>query len=130
MQNIGQFSSRIFEPLLKIALPLIENVLKPLAESVLTPFGLTVAASATDAALIRKFLDLVHVHTWRTTRLISNKEMNDIMKIVMSREEYGLLMKSVSETNKNEEKEQKGGYLAMLLGTFTKNKECSICDKY
>ena len=87
MQNIGQFSSRIFEPLLKIALPLIENVLKPLAESVLTPFGLTVAASATDAALIRKFLDLVHVHTWRTTRLISNKEMNDIMKIVMSREE-------------------------------------------
>ena len=50
--------------------------------------------------------------------LISNKVMNDIMKIVMPLEEYGLLIKVVSETNKNEEKEQKGGFPAMLLGTL------------
>ena len=52
-----------------------------------------------------------------TTILISNKEMNDIMKIVMSHEEYGLLIKGVRETNKNEGKEQKRGFLAMLLDT-------------
>ena len=44
--------------------------------------------------------------------------MNDIMKIVMPLEEYGLLIKVVSETNKDEEKEQKGGFPAMLLGTL------------
>ena len=41
--------------------------------------------------------------------------MNDIMKTIKSFEESGLLIKSVSETNKNEAKEQKGGFLGMLL---------------
>ena len=41
--------------------------------------------------------------------------MNDIMKIINSFEESGLLIKSVSERNKNEAKEQKGGFLGMLL---------------
>ena len=40
--------------------------------------------------------------------------MNDIMKIVKSLEELGLLIKGVSETNKNEQKEQKGGFLRTL----------------
>ena len=44
--------------------------------------------------------------------------MNDIMKIIKSLEEYGLLIKGVSETIKNEAKEQKGGFLGMLLGTL------------
>ena len=44
--------------------------------------------------------------------------MNDIMKIVKSLEESGLLIKSVSETIKNEAKEQKGGFRSMLLGTL------------
>ena len=44
--------------------------------------------------------------------------MNDIMKIVKSREESGLLIKGVSETIKNEAKEQKRGFLSMLLGTL------------
>ena len=44
--------------------------------------------------------------------------MNDIMKIIKSLEEYGLLIKGVSETIKNEAKERKGGFLGMLLGTL------------
>ena len=50
--------------------------------------------------------------------IISNEEMNDIMKIVKSLEESGLLIKGVSQTIKNEAKEQKGGFLGMLLGTL------------
>ena len=53
-----------------------------------------------------------------TTLIISNEEMNDIMKIVKSLEESGLFIKGISETMKNEAKEQKGGFLAMLLGTL------------
>ena len=44
--------------------------------------------------------------------------MNDIMKIVKSREESGLLIKGISQRIKNEAKEQKGGFLGMLLGTL------------
>ena len=44
--------------------------------------------------------------------------MNDIMKIIKFLEEYGLLIKRVSETIKNEAKEQKGGFLSMLLDTL------------
>ena len=53
-----------------------------------------------------------------TTIIIINEEINDIMKIVKSLEECGLLIKGVSEANKNEAKEQKGGFLSMLLGTL------------
>ena len=48
-----------------------------------------------------------------TTLIISNE-----VKIVKSLEESGLLIKGVGETIKNEEKEQKGGFLSMLLGTL------------
>ena len=53
-----------------------------------------------------------------TTIVISNEEINDIMKIVKSLEESGLLIKGVSEAIKNEAKEQKGRYIGMLLGTL------------
>ena len=54
----------------------------------------------------------------RTTLIILNEEMNDIMKIVKSLEESGLLIKGASEAIKNEAKEQKGGFVEMLLGTL------------
>ena len=55
----------------------------------------------------------------RTTALIiSNEEMEDIMNIVQSLKETGLLIKGISETIKNEAQEQKGGFLPMLLGTL------------
>ena len=50
--------------------------------------------------------------------IISNEEMNDIIKIVDSPEESGLLIKGVSDAIKNEAKEQKSGFLSMLLNTL------------
>ena len=53
-----------------------------------------------------------------TTLIISNDEINDIIKIVKSLEDSSLLVKGVTETVQNEGKEQKGGFLSMLLGTL------------
>ena len=53
-----------------------------------------------------------------TTLIISNEEMNDIMKIVQALEYSNILLKGVTKTIKNETKEQKGGFLSMLLGTL------------
>ena len=50
------------------------------------------------------------------TSITSNKEMSDIMKILASLEESGLLIKGVSETINNEANEQTGRFLKMLLG--------------
>ena len=52
------------------------------------------------------------------TLIISNEEMNDIMKIVQALEDSNILLKGVTKTIKNETKEQKGGFLNMLLGTL------------
>ena len=48
-----------------------------------------------------------------TTLIISNEEMNDVIKIVQALEDSNILLKGVTET-----KEQKGGFLSMLLGTL------------
>ena len=53
-----------------------------------------------------------------TTLTISNDEVNDILRIVKSLENSGLLLKGVSETIQHEAKEQRGGFLSMLLGTL------------
>ena len=53
-----------------------------------------------------------------TTLIISNDEMDDILKIVKSLENSGLLLKGVSETIQHEAKEQRGGFLSMLLVTL------------
>ena len=50
--------------------------------------------------------------------IISNDEINDIIKIVKSLEDSGLLLKGVTEAVQDEVKEQKGGFLRMLLGTL------------
>ena len=52
------------------------------------------------------------------TLIISNDEIEDIIKIVKSLEDSGLLLKGVTETVQNEVKEHKGGFLSMLLGTL------------
>ena len=52
----GGFLGRLLGPLLKTALPLIKNVIKLLAKSVLIPLGLTAAASAADAGINKKVL--------------------------------------------------------------------------
>ena len=48
------FIDRLLGPLLKTGLPLMKNVIKPLAKSVLIPLGLTAAASAADAGILKK----------------------------------------------------------------------------
>ena len=93
-------------------LPLIGNVLKPLAKSILIPLGLT-AAAATDAPIHKKMFE-----SGNTTLIISNEEINDIVKIVKLLKKYGLLIQGVRETIKNEAKEQEGEFLGMLLGTL------------
>ena len=113
MIQSGGFLGRLLGPLLKTGLPLIKNVIKPLAKSVLIPLGLTAAASAADAGIHKKILG-----SGNTTLIISNNEIEDIIKIVKSLEDSGLLLKGVTETVQNEVKEQKGGFLSMLLGTL------------
>ena len=113
MIQLGGFLGRLLGPLLKTGLPLITNVIKPLAESVLIPLGLTAAASVADAGIHKEILGSRNT----ATLIISHDEIN-IIKIVKSLEDSGLLLKGVTETVQNEVKEQKGGFLSMLLGTL------------
>ena len=117
MIQSGGFLGRLLGSLLKTGLPLIKNVIKPLAKSVLIPLGLTAAAAAADAGKHKKILGSGHNNT-TTMLIISNNEIEDIIKIVKSLEDSGLLLKGVTETVQNEVKEQKGRFLTMLLGTL------------
>ena len=110
LQSVG-FLGRFLGPLLKTELPLMKNVIKPLANFFLIPLELTAAASAANAGIHKKILG-----SGTATLIISNNEMEDIMKIVKSLEDSGLLLKEVSERIQNEAKQQKGGFLNMLLG--------------
>ena len=76
---------RILGPLLKDGLPLMKNVLKPLDKSALIPLPLIAAVSATDAAIHKKIFE-----SCITKLVISNTEMNDILKIVKSLQESDL----------------------------------------
>ena len=92
---------RFLAPLLKSGLPLLKSVIKPLGI-----LGLTAAASATDAAVNKKILGSGN----HTTLIISNDDLNDLLKIVKSLEDSGLLLDGI--------KEQKSGFLSMLRGTL------------
>ena len=84
-----------------------------LGENVLTPLGITAAASAIDAGIQKK------IHGSGTTNLIIfNKEINDIMKIVQALEDSNILLQGVTKTIKNETKEQKGRILKRVVGYF------------
>ena len=100
MVQPGGFLGRLLGPLLKTGLSVIKNVIKPLAKSILIPLGLTAAASAADAGIHKKILG-----SGNTTLIISNNEMEDIIKIVKSLEDSGLLLKEVTQTVQNEIKE-------------------------
>ena len=113
-QEVGFLS--FLRTLMSASLPLIKNVLTPLAKSVLVLLGLTKAASTTNAAIQKKIFG-----SGKTASIISNEEMEDIMNIAKSFEESGLLIKRVSETIKNEAKEQKVGFLEKLLGTLAES---------
>ena len=124
MIQSGEFLDRPFGPLLKTGLPLMKNVIKPLAKSVLIPSVLTATASAADAGIHKKMLGSgKHLsgsasHN-NTILIISNDEMEDIIKTIKSLEDSGLLFIGDSEKIQSEAKEQKGGFLSMLLGTLS-----------
>ena len=115
MIQSGGFLGKLLGPLLRTGLPLMMSVIKPLAKSVLIPLGLTAAASAADAGIHKKILESGHNNA---TLIISNYEMDDILKIVKSIKDSGVILKSVSKTIQNEAKEQRGGFLGMLLGAL------------
>ena len=115
MKQSGGFLGKLLGPLLRTGLPLMKSVIKPLAKSVLMPLGLTAATSAADAGIHKKILGSGHSNT---TLIISNDEMDDILKIVKSFEDSGVLLKSVTEKIQNEAKEQRGGFLGTLLGAL------------
>ena len=77
------------------------------------PLGLTAAASAADAGIHKKILG-----SGNTTLIISNNEMKDIIKVAQELEDSNILLKGVTETVENELKEQKWGFISMLLGTL------------
>ena len=102
--SLGSLLSKLAGPLMKVAMPLAKNVLAPL--------GLTAAMSEIERSIQKK------IHGSGTTTLINpNEDVNDIMKIIQALEKSGILLKGVTKTIKSETKEQKGGFLSMLLGT-------------
>ena len=107
MIQLGGFLVRLLSPLLKTGLPLMKNVVKPLGKSALIPLGLTAAASAAEAGMYKKSLG-----PGTATLIISNDEMESIVKIAKYLEDSGLLLKGVIETSQNEGKEQKGEFLS------------------
>ena len=102
MIQSGGFLGRLLGSLLKTGLPLMKNLIKPLAKIVLIPLG----SSCSLASALHN----------NTILIISNDETKDIIRIVKSLEDSGLLFKGLSETIQNEAKEQRGGFLSMLLG--------------
>ena len=89
---LGSWLSKLADPLMKIAVPLAKDILAPL--------GITAAASAIDAGIQKKIHD-----SGTTTLIISNKEMNDMTKIVQTLEDPNILLKGVTKTIKNKAKE-------------------------
>ena len=101
---LGKLLSKLAGPLMKVAMPLAKNVLAPL--------GLTAAMSTIHGSIQKK------MHGSGIKLIIEQEDMNDIMKIIEALENSGILLKGVSKTIENETKEQRGGFLSMLLGTL------------
>ena len=90
---------------------LTKNVTEPLTRSVLISLGLKAVASTADERILKKKSGTI-------TLLVSSDKIHDIIEIVKSLEDSGLLLKRVSETIQNEAKEQKEGFPGMLLGAL------------
>ena len=101
---LGKLLSKLAGPLMKVAMPLAKNVLAPL--------GLTAAMSAIDGSIQKK------IHGLGIKLIIEEEDMQDIIKIIKELENSDILLKGVSKTIENEIKEQRGGFLSMLLGTL------------
>ena len=101
---LGKILSKLAVPSMKVALPLAKNALAPL--------GLTAAMSTTDGSIQKK------IHGLGVKLIIEEEDIKDIRKIIEALENSGILLKGVSKTIENETKEQRGGFLSMLLGAL------------
>ena len=101
---LGKLLSKLTGPLMKVAMPLDKNVLAPL--------GLTAAMYAIDGSIQKE------IHGSGIKLIIEEEDMQDIIKIIKELENSNILLKGVSKTIENEIKEQRGGFLSMLLGTL------------
>ena len=111
-----RFLGRLLEPLMKVGLLLMKNVLGQLAKSMLITIRLTARLSALDTGVHNNILGSGTSGpsgSGTTTLIISNKEMEEIMKIDKSSKDSSLLIKGVSQTI---DKKQRDGLLGMLLG--------------
>ena len=102
---LGNLLGKLAGPLMKVAMPLAKNVLAPL--------GISAAMSAIDGSIKKKMFG-----SGTTTLIISNDETDDILKILKSLQDSNVILKEVSETIQHEAKEQRGGFLSMLLVTL------------
>ena len=101
---LGKLLSKLVVPLMKAATSLAKNVLAPL--------GLTAAMSAIDGSIQKK------IHGSGVKLIIEQEDMNDIIKIIEALENSVISLKGVTKTTENETKEQRGGFLSMLLETL------------
>ena len=101
---LGKLLSKLAGPLMKVAMPLAKNVLAPL--------GLAAAMSVIDGSIQKK------IHGSGVKLIVEEEDMNDIIKIIEALENSVILLKGVTKTIGNETKEQRGGFLSMLLGTL------------
>ena len=104
----GGFLGKLLSPLLKPGIPLLKSVIKPLGL-----LGLTTASSAIDAGIQKKLYG-----SGSKNLVVSNDDIQDVLKIVKSLEDSRLLLKGVTKTIHNDISEQKGGFLSILLGTL------------
>ena len=102
--QLGGFLGKLLSKLMKVAMPLAKNVVAPL--------GLTAAMSAIDGSIQKK------IHGLEVKLIIEQKDMKDIIKTIEALEDSGILLKGVTKTIENETKEQRGGFLSMLLTTL------------
>ena len=103
--NLGRLLMTFLPKLIKPAISIGKNILAPLR--------LSAAMSATDAAFERKMYG-----SGNKTLMISNNDLNDLIKITTALEEHDILLNGMSKTIKNKIKKQEGGFSSMLLGTL------------
>ena len=114
----GSLLSKIVGPLMKVAVPITENILAPL--------GITAAPSAIDAGIKKKKQTKKKPGSGTATLIISNEEMNDIMKIVQALEDSNILLKGIPKTIKNEAKEQN----RWVFIHATRHIRCKLTSKF
>ena len=103
--NLGRLLMNFLPKLIKPAISIGKNILALL--------GLSATMSATDAVIQRKMYG-----SENKTLIISNNDLNDLIKIATALAEHDILLKGTNKAIKNKNKKQEGGFLSMLLGTL------------